>query len=210
MNTNPVKTNTGNQQELGSNISSLTRERVTESNAIQIPQISLPKGGGALKSIDEKFEVNAANGTVRFFIPLSITPDRNGYSASLSLSYNSGGGNSPYGLGWSVGYPMIQRKMDKRLPRYQDGLEEDTFMFFVAEDLVPSLVKYEASSINQSNQSEVIYLKFVDQSGYIRNNNLGFNHTTAKSKRCLILILILGMVYRLTSNSKLISYNPIT
>ncbi len=27
------------------------------------PQISLPKGGGAIKSIDEKFTVNAANGT---------------------------------------------------------------------------------------------------------------------------------------------------
>ena len=34
MNTNPVKTNTDNQQELGSNISSPTHERVTESNPI--------------------------------------------------------------------------------------------------------------------------------------------------------------------------------
>ena len=49
-----------------STISGLTKENPTKSNALEIPQISLPKGGGAIKSIDEKFSVNAANGTVRF------------------------------------------------------------------------------------------------------------------------------------------------
>src|SRR5210317_2198761 len=120
-------------------LDSLTQERPSESNAIQIPEISLPKGGGALKGIDEKFEVNAANGTAGFSIPLPISPGRNGFSPSLSLSYNSGSGNSPFGLGWSVSYPMIQRKTDKQLPRYRDGLEEDIFMFTGAEDLVPFL-----------------------------------------------------------------------
>lgn len=135
----PKNTSTNPQKTESNSISSLTQERATESNAIQIPEISLPKGGGALKGIDEKFEVNAANGTASFSIPLPITPGRNGFSPSLSLSYNSGGGNSPFGLGWSVGYPMIQRKTDKKLPRYRNGLEEDTFMFSGAEDLVPFL-----------------------------------------------------------------------
>ena len=129
------------QQQDKNSISSLTQENATESNAIQIPEISLPKGGGALRGIDEKFEINAANGTAGFTIPLPITPGRNGFAPSLSLSYNSGGGNSPYGLGWSIGYPIIQRKTDKRLPRYRDGLEEDIFMFSGAEDLVPFLEK---------------------------------------------------------------------
>ncbi len=80
-------------------------------------------------------------GTAGFSIPLPITPGRNGFSPSLSLSYNSGEGIAPYGLGWSVGYPIIQRKIDKRLPRYRDGLEEDIFMFSGAEDLVPFLKK---------------------------------------------------------------------
>ena len=37
-------------------------------------------------------------------IPLTnVTPGRNMAShLALSLTYNSGGGNSPYGLGWSV------------------------------------------------------------------------------------------------------------
>jgi len=86
---------------------------------------------------------------------LPATPGRNGFSPSLALSYNSGADNSPYGLGWSVGYPMIQRKTDRQLPRYENGAEaspeplpgrsggksrrEDTFMFSGAEDLVPYL-----------------------------------------------------------------------
>ncbi len=122
-----------------SEVNTLTQEQATTSNAIEIPSISLPKGGGALKGIDEKFEVNAANGTAGFNIPLPISPGRNGFAPSLLLSYNSGSGNGPYGLGWSVDYPMIQRKTDKELPRYKDGSEEDIFMFSGAEDLVPFL-----------------------------------------------------------------------
>ncbi len=78
-------------------IDGLTQARATKSNAIEIPSLSLPKGGGAIKGIDEKFKVNAANGTASFSIPLPITPGRNGFSPNLSLSNNSGSGNSPFG-----------------------------------------------------------------------------------------------------------------
>ena len=122
-----------------SSFGALIKENATKSNAIQIPEISLPKGGGALKGIDEKFRVNTSNGSAAFSIPLPLTPGRNGFSPSLSLSYNSGAGNSPYGLGWSVDYPTIQRKTDKRLSRYRQGPEEDVFMFSGGEDLVPAL-----------------------------------------------------------------------
>jgi RHS repeat-associated protein len=140
-NSNPKRPKPDNSRQDQSKISSLTQENPTESNAIQIPEISLPKGGGAMKGIDEKFEVNAANGTAGFSIPLPLTPGRNGFSPSLALSYNSGSGNSPFGLGWSIGIPSIQRKTDKRIPRYRDGQkgEEDIFMFSGAEDLVPYL-----------------------------------------------------------------------
>jgi RHS repeat-associated protein len=137
-----AENNTDLQQSFqNGDIGRLTQENPTESNAIEIPQISLPQGGGALKGIDEKFEVNAANGTASFSIPLPVSPGRNGFSPALTLSYNSGGGNSAYGLGWSVDYPIIQRKTDKRLPRYKDGLDEDTFMFSGTEDLVPYIDK---------------------------------------------------------------------
>src|SRR5450432_762294 len=122
-------------------ISFLTKENPTKSNAIEVPSISLPKGGGALRSIDEKFQVNALNGTAGFSIPLPVTPGRNNFSPGLSLSYNSGSGNSPYGLGWDISIPSIQRRTDKKLPRYRDALEEDVFTFSGEEDLVPYLTQ---------------------------------------------------------------------
>ncbi len=103
------------------------------------PSISLPKGGGALKGIDEKFSVNALNGTAGMQIGLPITPGRAGFTPALSLNYNSGSGNSPFGLGWSLSLPSIQRKTDKKLPRYQDDIESDVFLLAGAEDLIPKL-----------------------------------------------------------------------
>ena len=124
-------------------IATLSQERATKSNAIEVPQISLPKGGGAIKGIDEKFQVNAANGTSSFSIPLPLSPNRNGFTPQLSLSYNSGVGNGLFGLGWDLDMPAIQRRTDKKLPRYRDSRnlkaiqEEDSFMFSGVEELVP-------------------------------------------------------------------------
>jgi RHS repeat-associated protein len=57
---------------------------------------------------------------------------------SVSLNYSSGGGNGPFGLGWSLSLPTIQRRTDKQLPRYADTEDSDTFVFAGAEDLVPA------------------------------------------------------------------------
>lgn len=91
----------------------------TKSNAIEIPSIALPKGGGAIKGIDEKFSVNAVNGTASFSIPLPVSPAR-GTSPTLNLSYSSGGGNGVFGLGWGLNLSSIKRKTDKKLPQYFD------------------------------------------------------------------------------------------
>jgi len=114
------------------------RKSQGKSNATQIPEISLPKGGGALKGIDEKFEINPSNGTAVFNIPLPISNGRNDLSPNLSLNYNSASGNSPFGLGWSIDLAFIQRRTDKQLPRY-DNCKEDVFIFNGGEDLVPAL-----------------------------------------------------------------------
>lgn len=106
------------------------------SRQIQAPSISLPKGGGAIKGIDEKFSVNAVNGTASFSLPLPFSPAR-GASPSLNLSYDSGGGNGVFGIGWSLDLPSIKRKTDRKLPRYLDDEDSDTFLFSGAEDLVP-------------------------------------------------------------------------
>jgi RHS repeat-associated protein len=105
------------------------------------PSISLPKGGGALRPIDEKFAVNAANGTSELTLPLAFSKTRSGLDSSLALHYSSGSGNGPFGLGWSLDLPSIQRRTDKRLPRYEDANEGDVFLFSGAEDLVPAYLQ---------------------------------------------------------------------
>ncbi|MFZ5480489.1 MAG: SpvB/TcaC N-terminal domain-containing protein [Myxococcota bacterium] len=103
------------------------------------PKLELPKGGGAIKGIGEKFQANPATGTASLSVPLPIPPGRGAFTPSLSLSYNSGGGNGPFGLGWSVGAPSIRRKTDKGLPEYHDRVDSDTFVLSDAEDLVAAL-----------------------------------------------------------------------
>ncbi|HMO63598.1 MAG TPA: SpvB/TcaC N-terminal domain-containing protein [Ferruginibacter sp.] len=112
----------------------------TKSNAVEVPSISLPKGGGAIKGIDEKFSVNAVNGTSSFAIPLPFSQAR-GATPSLNLSYSSGAGNGPFGLGWALSLGSIRRKTDKGLPQYLDAIDSDTFLFSEAEDLVPEFKK---------------------------------------------------------------------
>jgi RHS repeat-associated protein len=107
----------------------------------QPPTLSLPKGGGAIHSIGEKFSVNPANGTASFSIPVFTTPNRSNFYPQLSLSYDSGGGNGPFAMGWKLSLPSVTRKTDKGLPQYRDAENSDTFILSDAEDLVPSLTK---------------------------------------------------------------------
>ncbi len=110
-----------------------------DKNKIKHYAINLPKGGGAISGLGEKFQANAVTGTGSFSVPLPITPGRSGFAPQLNLSYNSGSGNSAFGLGWDVGVPAITRKTDKELPTYEDAAGTDTFILSGAEDLVPVL-----------------------------------------------------------------------
>ncbi|MCX9012795.1 MAG: hypothetical protein OIN66_16965 [Candidatus Methanoperedens sp.] len=106
-----------------------------------VPSISLPKGGGAIRGIGEKFAANPVTGTGSMTVPIFTSPGRSGFGPQLSLSYDSGLGNGPFGFGWSLPLPSITRKTDKGLPKYQDASESDVFILSGAEDLVPVLVK---------------------------------------------------------------------
>jgi RHS repeat-associated protein len=117
------------------------KDSVYTQDDLNIPTIEVLKGGGALKSIDEKFQVNAANGTVSFSVPLPLSKTRRDFAPALSLGYNSGGGNSVFGLGWSLSHASIQRRTDKRLPEYEDSSESDVYVLSGAEDMVPALVQ---------------------------------------------------------------------
>jgi len=102
-----------------------------------VPAITLPKGGGAIRGIGEKFAANPVTGTASMTVPIATSPGRGGFGPQLALSYDSGSGNGPFGFGWGLGLPAITRKTDKGLPQYHDGTESDVFLLSGAEDLVP-------------------------------------------------------------------------
>ena len=121
--------------EQGSNRN--TSDTAASSFAVSAPTISLPKGGGAIRGIGEKFASNPVTGTGSMSVPIVTSPGRSSFGPQLSLSYDSGAGNSPFGFGWSLSLPSITRKTDKGLPKYEDADESDVFILSGAEDLVP-------------------------------------------------------------------------
>jgi hypothetical protein len=101
--------------------------------------VTLPRGGGAVRDIGEKFSVNPASGTPSLTVPIVASPGRSGFGPSLALSYDAGAGNGAFGFGWGVSLASITRKTDKGLPLYRDDDESDVFLLSDAEDLVPVL-----------------------------------------------------------------------
>jgi RHS repeat-associated protein len=118
--------------------------------------ISLPKGGGAIRGIGEKFAANPTTGTGSMTVPIATSPGRSGFGPRLALSYDSGGGNGPFGFGWSLSLPSITRKTDKGLPQYHDAIDSDVFVLSGAEDLVPILVQNAQGKWERAQLSERI------------------------------------------------------
>lgn len=114
-------------------------DRASRAFSASAPTLSLPKGGGAIRSMGEKFAANPVTGTGSMTVPIPASPGRAGFSPQLSLSYDSGSGNGPFGFGWSLSLPSITRKTDRGLPHYDDTGESDVYVLSGAEDLVPVL-----------------------------------------------------------------------
>src|SRR5881275_2751004 len=134
-----------------STISALASRESSDTNRNPLPTISLPKGGGAIRGIGEKFAANPITGTGSMTVPIATSPGRSGFGLQLALSYDSGAGNGPFGLGWNLSLPAITRKTDKGLPRYQDAqdtqdADSDVFILSGAEDLVPVLKQDESGT----------------------------------------------------------------
>jgi RHS repeat-associated protein len=105
--------------------------------SVAAPALTLPKGGGAIRGLGEKFAANPVTGTGSMSVPIPTSPGRSGFGPQLSLSYDSGAGNGPFGFGWSLSVPFITRKTDKGLPQYLDAIDSDVFILSGTEDLVP-------------------------------------------------------------------------
>lgn len=71
----------------------LKREQQTSSSdgdfGLKVAQITLPKGGGAIHGIGEKFTANPVTGTDSMSVPLAVSPGRAGFGPQLSNAEES-------------------------------------------------------------------------------------------------------------------------
>jgi RHS repeat-associated protein len=112
-----------------------------DGSSLAPPAITLPRGGGAIRGIGEKFATNPVTGTATLRVPIAAGPGRAGFGPRLELTYDSGAGNGPFGFGWRLSLGAVSRQTDRGLPRYADGAESDVFVLSDAEDLVPALTE---------------------------------------------------------------------
>ena len=103
-----------------------------------VPTLGLPKGGGAVRGIDEKLSTNPVTGTASLSIPLPVSASR-AMTPQLAINYDSGAGNGPFGAGMSLSIGSIARRTNKSVPTYDD--ERDVFVLTGEDDLVPFLVE---------------------------------------------------------------------
>ncbi len=94
--------------------------RAADKSSARPNVISVPSGPGSLTGLGESFEPNLNTGSARETVKLEVPPGTAGLAPALALSYDSGNGNGPVGLGWSLGLSTIQVQTEKGLPRY-DG-----------------------------------------------------------------------------------------
>ncbi|EPS41108.1 hypothetical protein H072_4973 [Dactylellina haptotyla CBS 200.50] len=95
------------------------------SEKFQLPSITQPTGGGSSRSINGSHQVNGYNGTLSWSATIPVTGASRWGAPALSLVYNSGSGNGPFGVGWSMsGLSRISRSTQPNLPMYT---EDDIF-----------------------------------------------------------------------------------
>jgi RHS repeat-associated protein len=136
------------------------RKRETLFKPAAPPPLDLPKSGGSLRGLGEKFKAGSATGTGAMQVPVPLSPCRNGAEPKLVLSYDSGHGHGAFGIGWMVGGASITRRTDKGMPRYADAQNSDTFILSGQEDLVPALSD-ESGSWSHASSMDGVYR--VDQ-----------------------------------------------
>ncbi len=81
---------------------------------------SLPSGGG-VGGLGETFAPDLSTGTGTFAVPLDLPHGPNDSRPRLALHYDSGSGNGPLGVGWSLPLPRLLRSTMVGRPRYDDS-----------------------------------------------------------------------------------------
>lgn len=81
---------------------------------------SLPSGAGST-GLGETFSPDLSTGSGTLAVPLGLPHGPNDSSPKLALRYDSGTGNGPYGVGWSIPLPRLVRSTMVGHPRYDDA-----------------------------------------------------------------------------------------
>jgi hypothetical protein len=61
---------------------------MSNKSSVSSQVISLPKGGGALQGIGEKFAPDLHTRMCTFSVPVALPPGRNGFQPELNLDYS--------------------------------------------------------------------------------------------------------------------------
>ena len=95
---------------------------------------SLPSGGGGIAPLGDRFQPDLLRGSGSYAVPIHLPKGPNELQPNLSLTYSTGSGNGPFGFGWRLDCPRIERRSDRGVPRYD---ADDTFVMGDAEVLIP-------------------------------------------------------------------------
>lgn len=98
--------------------------------------LSLPSGTPSTGGLGESFSPDLYRGTGNMTVPIDLPPGENGVTPELEISYSSGRGNGPLGMGFSMGQMMVQRSTDRGVPSY-GAKDADIFLLAGNDELVP-------------------------------------------------------------------------
>jgi RHS repeat-associated protein len=104
-----------------------------ESSGVAAGLTALPSGAAGIAPLGDRFQPDLVRGSGSYGVPLTLPAGPNDLKPALSLTYSTGGGNGPFGLGWRLDLLRIERRTDRGVPRYGDT---DQYVIAGAEVLV--------------------------------------------------------------------------
>lgn len=122
--------------------------------------ISLPSGPGSLEGLGEAFEPDLSTGTGSYQVKIAVAPGRAKFQPDLTLMYNGGNANSPFGLGWRLSIPYIQRLTDEGLPDYDD--DKDRFI----DDKGAKLVRIDQDEYRYETEGKFVRFRRLTGGGW--------------------------------------------
>lgn len=119
-----------------------------------------------LHSVGEQINMSSQSGTLSFDYPLRFPTGRNNFQPAFNISYSQSSVNSIFGRGWTGTTMKISRKLQKKLPIYND--EEDVFTIGMIGEIVPLLDEYKNRVVKTKGDYKIYYYKAVNETSFAR------------------------------------------